>query len=73
MENGKTSHQTYTPFLLDPSARFSLWPSNFEGMKAYKDNQDAVWLFRPDEKLCFNNSAVRMAMPEVPEDVLWKD
>jgi branched-chain amino acid aminotransferase len=26
----------YTPFLLDPSARFSLWPSNFEGMKATK-------------------------------------
>jgi branched-chain amino acid aminotransferase len=39
-------------------------------MKAYKDDQDAVWLFRPDENYKrFNNSAVRMAMPEVPEAI----
>lgn len=42
----------------------------FEGMKAYKDEQDAIWLFRPDENYKrFNKSAVRMAMPEVPEDI----
>jgi branched-chain amino acid aminotransferase len=39
-------------------------------MKAYKDENDDVWLFRPDENYKrFNKSAVRMAMPEVPEEV----
>jgi hypothetical protein len=38
----------------------------------YKDNQDAVWLLDLMKTTCFNNSA-RMAMPEVPEDVLWMD
>jgi branched-chain amino acid aminotransferase len=39
-------------------------------MKAYKDENNAIWLFRPDENYKrFNNSAVRMAMPEVPEEV----
>ncbi|EIA07863.1 branched-chain amino acid aminotransferase [Flavobacterium frigoris] len=61
----------YAPFLLDPSARvFHYGQAIFEGMKAYKDDEDAVWLFRPDENYRrFNNSAVRMAMPEVPEAV----
>lgn len=61
----------YAPFLLDPSARvFHYGQAIFEGMKAYKDDEDAVWLFRPDENYKrFNSSAVRMAMPEVPEDV----
>ena len=42
-------------------------------MKAYKDDQDAIWLFRPDENFKrFNNSAIRMAMPEVPEYVFME-
>ena len=61
----------YAPFLLDPSAKvFHYGQAIFEGMKAFKDNQDDVWLFRPDENFNrFNKSAKRMAMPEVPEDV----
>jgi branched-chain amino acid aminotransferase len=61
----------YAPFLLDPSARvFHYGQAIFEGMKAYKDDNNNVWLFRPDENYKrFNNSAVRMAMPEVPESV----
>lgn len=61
----------YAPFLLDPSAKvFHYGQAIFEGMKAYKDEQDDVWLFRPLENFKrFNNSAVRMAMPEVPETV----
>jgi branched-chain amino acid aminotransferase len=61
----------YQPFMLDPSARvFHYGQAIFEGMKAYKDNNDAIWLFRPDENYKrFNNSAVRMAMPEVPEEI----
>lgn len=61
----------YKPFLLDPSAKvFHYGQAIFEGMKAYKDDNDDVWLFRPDENYKrFNKSAVRMAMPEVPEDI----
>jgi len=61
----------YAPFLLDPSAKvFHYGQAIFEGMKAYKDEQDDVWLFRPTENFKrFNNSAVRMAMPEVPENI----
>ena len=59
----------YEPFLIDPSAKvFHYGQAIFEGMKAYKDVNEDVWLFRPDENFHrFNKSAVRMAMPEVPE------
>jgi branched-chain amino acid aminotransferase len=61
----------YAPFLLDPSAKvFHYGQAIFEGMKAYKDANNDIWLFRPDQNFQrFNKSAVRMAMPEVPEDV----
>ena len=61
----------YEPFLIDPSAKvFHYGQAIFEGMKAYKDDDDAIWLFRPDENFKrFNKSAKRMAMPEVPETV----
>jgi branched-chain amino acid aminotransferase len=68
------SIKPYAPFLLDPSARvFHYGQAIFEGMKAYKDNNDAVWLFRPDENYKrFNSSATRMAMPEVPEAIFME-
>ena len=61
----------YEPFLIDPSAKvFHYGQAIFEGMKAYKDDNNDVWLFRPDQNLDrFNKSAVRMAMPEVPEEI----
>ena len=61
----------YEPFLIDPSAKvFHYGQAIFEGMKAYKDANEAVWMFRPDENFHrFNKSAVRMAMPEVPETI----
>lgn len=61
----------YEPFLIDPSAKvFHYGQAIFEGMKAYKDESDNVWLFRPDQNLeRFNKSATRMAMPEVPESI----
>lgn len=63
--------QPYAPFLIDPSAKiFHYGQAIFEGMKAYKDEHDDVWLFRPDQNYDrFNKSAVRLAMPEVPEEV----
>lgn len=61
----------YEPFTIDPSAKvFHYGQAIFEGMKAYKDEQDEVWLFRPDQNFeRFNHSATRLAMPEVPEDI----
>ncbi len=64
----------YAPFLIDPSTRvFHYGQAIFEGMKAYKDDNDDIWLFRPDENYNrFNKSAVRMAMPEVPEEIFMQ-
>ncbi|WP_273275625.1 branched-chain amino acid aminotransferase [Maribacter polysiphoniae] len=60
----------YQPITLDPSAKiFHYGQSIFEGMKAYKDEKDAIWLFRPmDNCRRLNISAKRMAIPEIPED-----
>ena len=64
----------YAPFLIDPSTRvFHYGQAIFEGMKAYKDDNDDIWLFRPDENYNrFNKSAVRMAMPEVPSAIFME-
>jgi branched-chain amino acid aminotransferase len=61
----------YEPFLLDPSAKvFHYGQAIFEGMKAYKDESNDVWLYRPDENFeRFNKSAFRMAMPQIPENI----
>lgn len=45
----------------------------FEGMKAYKNDAGEVSIFRPlDNFNRLNKSAVRMAMPEVPEDIFME-
>ncbi|MFC3196428.1 branched-chain amino acid aminotransferase [Parapedobacter deserti] len=42
----------------------------FEGLKAYKFDNGAVSIFRPDQNHArFNKSALRLEMPEVPEEV----
>ncbi len=59
----------YQALTLDPSARvFHYGQAVFEGMKAYKDDNNKVWLFRPLENFKrINESAKRLAMPEFPE------
>jgi branched-chain amino acid aminotransferase len=59
----------YQPISLDPSSKiFHYGQSIFEGMKAYKDVNEGVWLFRPlDNHKRLNISAKRIAMPELPE------
>ncbi|MEZ4809286.1 MAG: branched-chain amino acid aminotransferase [Allomuricauda sp.] len=59
----------YQPLTLDPSAKiFHYGQSIFEGMKAYKDEDGGVWIFRPLENFKrLNRSAKRLAMPELPE------
>ncbi len=60
----------YQSINLDPSAKiFHYGQAVFEGMKAYKDANEDVWLFRPmDNYKRLNISANRLAMPELPED-----
>ncbi|MGS2763610.1 branched-chain amino acid aminotransferase [Sinomicrobium sp. M5D2P9] len=64
----------YQPLVLDPSARvFHYAQAVFEGMKAYRDDNNGIWLFRPDENFKrINKSSVRMAMPEFPEDYFFE-
>lgn len=60
----------YHPITLDPSAKiFHYGQSVFEGMKAYKDADKNVWLFRPlDNFKRLNISSKRLAIPELPEN-----
>ena len=45
----------------------------FEGMKAYKNDKGEVALFRPKENFKrLNKSAIRMCMPEVPEEKIGR-
>ena len=62
----------YQPISIEPSASVLHYgQAIFEGMKAYKDKNDEVWLFRPDQNFeRINKSAVRMAIPEFPEEYL---
>jgi branched-chain amino acid aminotransferase len=64
----------YAPLTLDPSARvFHYGQAVFEGMKAFKDEANKVWLFRPEDNLLrINKSAERLAMPEFPKDVFME-
>lgn len=64
----------YQPLSLEPSAKiFHYGQSIFEGMKAYKDTDGKVWLFRPDEnQKRLNTSAKRLAIPEVPAELFME-
>lgn len=59
----------YQSITLDPSAKiFHYGQSVFEGMKAYKDAEGDVYLFRPtDNCKRLNISSKRLAIPEIPE------
>ena len=72
--DGKWEEPIIQPFqdiVLSPAAQvFHYGQSIFEGMKAYKDDNDNTFLFRPNKNLDrFNQSARRMAMPEIPEAI----
>lgn len=60
----------YQPLLMDPSASVLHYgQAVFEGMKAYKDDQGSIWLFRPqDNHKRINISSKRLAIPEFPRD-----
>ena len=64
----------YQPLIMEPSSRvFHYGQAVFEGMKAYRDDEGGVWLFRPDENYKrINASSARMAMPEFPEEYFFE-
>lgn len=63
----------YGPFSLSPAiSAIHYGQAIFEGLKAFAhaESEKEIILFRPSENAKrFNRSAVRMAMPEVPEDL----
>jgi branched-chain amino acid aminotransferase len=64
----------YGPIPLEPAAKvFHYGQEIFEGMKAYKDADGKVWLFRPLENYNrLNKSAKRLAIPELPEHIFMQ-
>ncbi len=63
--------QARAPFQLDPACAVLHYAQEiFEGMKAYRTAEGAITLFRPEENARrFNESAERMAMPTIPEEL----
>ena len=64
----------YQNITIAPSARvFHYGQAVFEGMKAYKDDDGKIWLFRPDENFHrINKSSKRLAIPEFPEEYFFE-
>ena len=63
----------YKPITVSPASRvFHYGQACFEGMKAFKDNNDKTWLFRPiDNYERIIKSSKRLAMPEFPKDLFF--
>ncbi len=64
----------YGPMTFEPSARvFHYGQAVFEGMKAYKDEDGNVFLFRPQDNFeRINKSAARLAIPEFPKEFFFE-
>jgi branched-chain amino acid aminotransferase len=76
-ENGEWKNveiKPYQPLLLEPSvAALHYGQAIFEGIKAYKDADGHVAIFRPQDNFHrFNISAERMQMPVVPEEIFME-
>ena len=73
-ENGKWGEPKivpYGPLGFSPAMMgINYGQACFEGMKAYKDKDGEVFLFRPEKNFArINKSASRLAMPEVTEEM----
>ena len=62
--------EPYGPLSLDPATAVLHYSQEiFEGMKAYRQESGPIVIFRPEMNAArFNRSALRMAMPELPEE-----
>jgi len=75
-KNGEWQTPVIKPYgniSVPPSARvFHYGQAVFEGMKAYKDENDDIFLFRPEENYeRINKSAERLAMPAFPKEYFF--
>lgn len=73
-ENGAWKKPEIVPFedlsLTPATSVLHYGQTIFEGMKAYRNKENEVFLFRPDQNAKrFNESAERMCMPAVPEEM----
>ena len=76
-KNGSWNNPTIRPFgnlSISPVAKvFHYGQAVFEGMKAYKDGQGKIWLFRPEDNFNrINKSSKRLAIPEFPKELFFK-
>ena len=64
----------YQPIQMDPSSSVLHYgQAVFEGMKAYKDDTDGVWLFRPEQNFeRINKSSKRLSIPEFPKEFFFE-
>lgn len=64
----------YENFSLDPASMiFHYGQAIFEGMKAYKNKDGQIYLFRPEDNFeRMNQSAARMCMPRIPVENVVK-
>ena len=75
-KNGKWSSGEIKPYeniSISPSSRaLHYGQAIFEGMKCFKSEQDELFLFRPEENFKrFNKSSIRLAIPEIQEDIFF--
>ena len=75
--NGKWQNPSIKPFApiqISPAAKiFHYGQSIFEGMKAYKDAENNIMLFRPlENQKRLNTSAKRLAIPEIPQEIFME-
>lgn len=76
-KNGSWENPIIKPFgnlSISPAAKvFHYGQAVFEGMKAYKDDQGKIWLFRPEDNFNrINKSSKRLAIPEFPKEVFFE-
>ncbi|RLA66410.1 MAG: branched-chain amino acid aminotransferase [Epsilonproteobacteria bacterium] len=71
---GELEMVPYGPLTLSPTCKvFHYAQEIFEGLKAYRINNKGPFLFRHIENFKrFNQSATRMAIPELPEEIFMK-
>ncbi|KYG34814.1 branched-chain amino acid aminotransferase [Alkalihalobacillus trypoxylicola] len=60
----------YQPITLDPAAMiFHYGQTVFEGLKAYRTNDDQILLFRPEQNMRrLNSSSERLSIPQIDEE-----
>ncbi|MBB1022442.1 branched-chain amino acid aminotransferase [Dietzia sp. E1] len=66
--------EAYAPLSIDPSAVVLHYAQTiFEGLKAYRQADDSIASFRPEQNAArFNRSARRLAMPQLPEELFME-